>query len=379
MAFAGQPIFEENDSFVVFSNLGNVMADRPGCLGKLLMSRHRLLLVPCLVLWISGCASLQLGSAVSPGEPSAEATPKADLEKKSPGTLLEWTLCKKPEEKDSKENGKDKDADKAKTAKGKEDHAEKDSADDSEGKDKEKADEPKRIDPDRPHLPESSTTVGVGRAVLEAGYTYNTSGGFFPLHSFPEALLRIGVCADWLEVRIAQNITSQSVADDSGGHDRRIGADDLQLGVKLALTEQQQCLPESALILQMTVPSGTRDFTANRALPGVHYDCTWEVIKDLLSVETVLIADGAVDDHGHSFVSLGHGVTAACDLTKKLEAFGEVDSFYASGDSAPPQHYFVSGLVYFITPNCEIDVRAGVGLNHSADGYLIGAGFAIRR
>ena len=95
-------------------------------------------------------------------------------------------------------------------------------------------------------------------------------------------------------------------------------------------------------------------------------------------METVVIADGAVDDHSHTITSLGHGVTAVYDVTKKLEGFGELDSFYAAGDSAPPQHYFVAGLVYFITPNCEIDVRAGVGLNQHADGYLIGSGFALR-
>jgi hypothetical protein len=46
-------------------------------------------------------------------------------------------------------------------------------------------------------------------------------------------------------------------------------------------------------------------------------------------------------------------------VTKKLEAFGELDSFYAAGDSAAPQNYFVAGLVYFITNNCEIDFRVG--------------------
>jgi hypothetical protein len=153
----------------------------------------------------------------------------------------------------------------------------------------------------------------------------------------------------------------------------------LELGVKLALTEQQKFLPESALVLQMTVPSGTKDFTADRVLPGIHYDCSWDIIKDLLSVETVVAADGTVNDHGHTFTLFSDGVTAAFNLTKKLEAFGEFDFFSASGDSAAPQDYFVAGLVYFITNNCEIDFRAGVGLNQHADGYLVGSGFALRR
>jgi hypothetical protein len=341
------------------------------------------------------------------------ADKKPEEDKKPSKSLLEWAVGKKDDDKNGKDknekNGKDKND--AKNGKDKNGKSGKDGDGGDNGKnggskDKGKeendtadsgkegdaaagsntssdqpatgAEDKKRIDPDRPHLPESSTTVGLGRAVLESGYTYNTSGGFFPLHSYPEALLRIGVCAEWLELRIAQNITSQTVEDFGGGSQHIGGPTDLELGVKLALTEQQGCLPESALIVQMSVPSGNKEVSANRVLPGLHYDCNWEVIKDFLSVETVLFADGTVDDHGHTFTLLGHGVTAACDVTKKLEVFGELDSFYASGDSAPPQHYFVAGLVYFITDNCEVDVRAGVGLNDHADGYLIGTGFAVR-
>jgi hypothetical protein len=184
--------------------------------------------------------------------------------------------------------------------------------------------------------------------------------------------------ADWFEFRVAQNVNGEYTVNAQGQRTMVLGANDLQIGVKLALTEQQQCLPESALILQMTVPSGSPGFSANRVMPGVHYDCNWEIIKDKLSVETVIFADGSVDERGHTFTLMGHGVTAAYDITKKLEAFGEIDSFYGVGDSAAPQHYFVGGLVYFITRNMEIDIRSGVGLNQHASGYLLGAGFAIR-
>jgi hypothetical protein len=353
------------------------------------MGRGYVLALLGLVLWTGGCISIESftvpaeAGATKPGEKTAEK------EQKRPKTLLEWTVGKNGE-KNSKENGKDEENGKGgkQIGNGK-DTANDKTSDDKQGekdkpngngedKEEEKGEEPKRIDPDRPHLPEASTTVGLGRAVLEAGYTYNTSGGFFPVHSFPETLLRIGMFADWFELRVAQNLISQTSTDLSGARSTEIGAEDLQLGFKLALTEQAKCLPESALIVQMTVPSGTKRFTADRVLPGIHYDCSWEVIKDKLSVETVILADGAVDDHRHTYTFMGDGVTAAYDLTKKLEAFGELDSFYATGESAAPQHYFVAGLVYFLTRNCEIDARAGVGLNQHADGYLLGSGFALR-
>src|SRR6185369_6251653 len=111
-----------------------------------------------------------------------------------------------------------------------------------------------RINPDRPQLPEASTTVGKGRIVLESGYTFNDKGSTFSSNSYPEALLRVGMFADWFEFRSGQNFLSaeQTVG---GVQTSTSGAQDLYLGVKVALTEQKQYLPEIALIPQMTVPT----------------------------------------------------------------------------------------------------------------------------
>jgi len=35
-------------------------------------------------------------------------------------------------------------------------------------------------------------------------------------------------------------------------------------------------------------------------------------------------------------------------------------------------------LVYFITKDVEVDIRAGVGLNQRANDFLAGPGFAVR-
>jgi hypothetical protein len=89
-------------------------------------------------------------------------------EKKGPKTLLEWTLGKSDER--ERENG-NKGKDKGGSEKGKDSENGKDSANNQgakngdgigENTEKEKESEPKRIDTDRPHLPEASTTVGLG-------------------------------------------------------------------------------------------------------------------------------------------------------------------------------------------------------------------------
>jgi hypothetical protein len=68
--------------------------------------------------------------------------------------------------------------------------------------------ESQRLDPDRPHLPEASTTVGKARMILEGGYT-STKARF---HRFPpksSGSYRAGMLAEWFEVRIGENFLRQ--------------------------------------------------------------------------------------------------------------------------------------------------------------------------
>ena len=238
------------------------------------------------------------------------------------------------------------------------------------------SDKESRIEPDRPHLPEATTTVGLGRIVLESGYTYTKNGGSSFSHSAPESLLRVGVFADWFEFRIGQNFLTQH----GGTTPTASGAQDLYLGMKFALAEQRGPLPALALIPQMTVPTGSSDVTAGQVLPGVNIDASWDIIKDFFSME-VLIANNFVrDDFRSSHFELATGVTGVFQLTKNLEAFVEWDAFYpiAAAQVAGPRHSAVGGLVYFVTPNFAVDVRAGMGLNKQADDFLAGVGFAVR-
>jgi hypothetical protein len=243
--------------------------------------------------------------------------------------------------------------------------------------DNEELEEHERLDPDRPHLPEASTAVGKGRIVLESGYTFTQKGSSFTSQSYPEALLRVGMFADWFEIRIGQSFLSrrQSVA---GVRTSVEGAQDLYLGVKLALVQQQRYLPEIALIPQMTVPTGSGTVGAGKVLPGLNVDCAWEVIEQRFGIELLIATNRVQDDAHHALVELATGLTAVFGLTPKLEAFAEWDAFFPVGGTTGVRHYAVGGFVYFITKDLEVDVRAGVGLNERANDFLAGAGFAVR-
>jgi hypothetical protein len=152
--------------------------------------------------------SFLLGSAEGVQAQNATAWERPAAER-GPKSLFEWTGGSRPEDK----------------------HAEKSKEED-------------RIDPDRPHFPEASTTAGNGRIVLESGYTFAKKDGTFLSHSYPESLLRVGVFVDWFEFRIGQNFAYQRQTTEDMTTTAS-GAQDLYLGMKLGLTDQKGFLPRT--------------------------------------------------------------------------------------------------------------------------------------
>ena len=258
--------------------------------------------------------------------------------------------------------------------------------------------EPDVIVTDRPDFTEASSTVGRGRVQLEAGYTFTrdrTNGERFSSHSYPEALLRVGMFADWFEFRLGQNFGTERTTLPDGTRTTGSGADDLYLGVKLGLTEQKAWRPEVALVLQMTVPSGSRDFSAREVLPGINLLYGWDVIKDRVSVGGSTQANRVRGDFAlpdfmgleqavtgrHSYLLLAQSLTVNYTLTEKLGAYTEWFAFFpdsAIGPEVGPEHYLDGGFTYKVTPAFQLDIRAGVGLNRHAADFFAGSGFAVK-
>ena len=226
------------------------------------------------------------------------------------------------------------------------------------------AEEESRVDADRPHLPEASTTVGKGRLVLESGYTFSERGSA-QTHSYPEAVLRAGVFSDWFELRIGQSFVTQDGS-----------VSDTYLGVKLALTEQFGYFPQVAIIPQMTIATESNSDVDGRVLPGLNIDCSWEVIKNRFDIELLIATNRVREDTRGTDLEIATGLTAAVNLRRDLEVFAEWDAFYpVHGQN---RQEAVSGLVYFITKNIAVDIRAGIGLNRQAADFLAGTGFVVR-
>jgi hypothetical protein len=250
-------------------------------------------------------------------------------------------------------------------------------------KEEDEEDKPKRLPHDRPHFADDPTTVGLGRIMLESGYTY-TRDRFGParldIHTFPESLLRLGVVAEWLEVRLRWNYVIERLSSPVGAMSWS-GADDMAAAVRLALTEQQGWLPETAVTLEFRLPTGARVFTSNEVQPTLFYHYGWEAVKDFLTVECMSVAGRQLDDNGHGYLQLAQAVNLEYKLTRNLDAFSEWFAFFPFSATSPgfvPQYYLQGGFSYYITDNFEVDWRIGFGLNRHSDDFFTGAGLAVR-
>ncbi len=234
---------------------------------------------------------------------------------------------------------------------------------------------------DRPDFTEASVTVGRGVAQLEFGYTYTldeegSTGD--RSHSYPESLLRVGVLAQWLELRVGWNYARQTTRD-GAALSSESGSEDLLLGLKIALTPQEGILPEMALIPQLTAPTGSSAFSAGDVLPGLNWVYSWE-INDALSLAGSTQGNGAIDDAtDRRYWEVAQSLVVGYRLTERIGAYAEWYAFFPySADAAKPRHFFNGGFTLLVNDDWQFDVRAGLGLNDAADDYFVGAGSAMR-
>ncbi len=235
---------------------------------------------------------------------------------------------------------------------------------------------------DRPDFTESAVTVGMGVVQIEAGYTYTydeSENGSFHENSFPETLIRIGILAQWLEMRVGFNYGASAETVFTGSDEMLSGAEDLYLGTKLALTPQSGVFPETGVILQMTVPSGSNDLTANEVLPGINYLYAWDITERFSIAGSSQINRSLDDDAEDFYVEFAQSITSGYAVTETVGMYAEWFMFAPTGaDSGGSQQYFDTGLTWQITDNIQWDIRVGAGLNDAADDLFAGSGISIR-
>jgi hypothetical protein len=234
---------------------------------------------------------------------------------------------------------------------------------------------------DRPDFTEASVTVGRGVTQLECGYTFthdSEDGVDTNSHSFPETLLRVGMFANWFEFRADWNYAVERV-EFGGVADTQSGAEDLTLGCKIALTPQEVILPETAVIFQVSVPTGSDAFSSNEVLPGINYLYAWDLVEDWSLGGSTGLNAATDDETTDTYSEFSQSFTLGHSWSERVGSYLE---WYVlspvSADTNRPENYVNGGFTVLINNDIQWDIRAGVGLNEAADDFFAGSGISFR-
>ena len=124
------------------------------------------------------------------------------------------------------------------------------------------------IETDRPDFTQNRKTVGRGTIQLESGSAICKDGEYVRRFFVSRNAAPHWCGRDWLELRLSQNFASDRDNLPLGKHKSDVGAQDLVVGVKLALTPQHGVLPEMGMIIHTSVPSGSTAFERDATAGG---------------------------------------------------------------------------------------------------------------
>lgn len=232
---------------------------------------------------------------------------------------------------------------------------------------------------DRPDFTEGPTTVGPGAVQLEFGYTFGRDrdgGATTTAHSLGEPLLRLGLPAEWLELRVGVGLVARRTEMNGRGVEEN-GFEDLYLGVKLALSEQNGVIPALGILPQATFPTGGA-VSDGQVLPRLNLVYSWDV-TDAFSLSggtQVNRAAGASDD---AIAEWAQSLSGGIGLGDRHGLYGEWFAvFHDEPGGMQAEHYANTGLTWLLTDDVQWDIRVGAGLNDRAEDLFFGTGLSLR-
>jgi hypothetical protein len=127
----------------------------------------------------------------------------------------------------------------------------------------------------------------------------------------------------------------------------------------------------------ISAPVGAASQTSGQVDSLVNYLYSWELNKKLsLGGSSGCLWTAVSGDH---FTRLSQSLELDYDVTEKLRIFNEWYGLFRSDfHEDRPQYYYDGGMTYHVTPNFQLDWRAGVGLNSVSDRFFTGCGFSAR-
>jgi hypothetical protein len=249
------------------------------------------------------------------------------------------------------------------------------------------------INTDRPTFTPANTVVPRGRLQFESGWTFNgekTSRTLDYVYDFPELAMRYGLI-DRVEFRMfwLGQTYSQMQNRRQGPWKSLNGPSDMEVGFKWQLfpgDEKRKWIPTTALITSIYAPTGgTSPYSSETVEPYLNLIYGWSLTKKLtLSGCTGYLGireQGVPNDlfHSYNYQRYNQSAVLFYSAAERTTLFYEwyILTFTNSADNRP-LNYMDGGILYRLTTNMQLDIRAGFGLSGRPDDFFAGTGFSVR-
>jgi len=237
---------------------------------------------------------------------------------------------------------------------------------------------PLTISTNRPSFDDTTGFVPIGHVQLETGYTFtfrHRDGVETQTHDGPEALLRVALMDDRLELQLGWTGYVYSRTDSGSDFSSIDGFTDVTVGLRLKIVDESGWVPRLCLQLSSTVGLGSNDVSNQDVEPVLKliwsYDLGsgWSIYGNF--------GVGYLTTGSDRFVQGQGGVCVGYTINDKWSLFGEYYLFGPNSKGADAAHYIDVGAAYLITPRVQLDARVGFGLNEEANNLFAGAGISF--
>jgi Putative MetA-pathway of phenol degradation len=229
-----------------------------------------------------------------------------------------------------------------------------------------------RMETDRPDQTESPFITKNKYVQAEIGFNAEKDNGLRTL-VHPTVLWKYGASKRFEFRLITELVSIETPIIIPAGNDFLMGLLPVQIGGKLALTEEKGLLPKISLLFHVAVPKlASKKFRASKWAPNFRFS-----MQNTLSEKIGLGYNlGAEWDGEKDVPAWVYTISPGFNLGKRwygyIEAFGEV----RKGEA--PAHSIDGGFAYYFSDNTKIDISGGAGISKAAVDNYFAIGYSFR-
>lgn len=236
---------------------------------------------------------------------------------------------------------------------------------------------------DRPDQTESAIVIKPGFFQLEAGWTFtqdDEAGTETETQEIPGTLLRIGLI-DRIELRLGFSGYTSTETETGGVETSSNGAGDGEFGAKIYLWAEDGLMPETALLVGVSVPVGKTGISSEEWDPSFRFSFAHTLSESLslgynlgMAWESAQLQGGGDTTLSNFQYTAALGIGISDKLGAFVELFGDIPMSATGGASNSVD----GGFTYLLLDNLQLDVASGFGISNTADDWFLGVGVSWR-